>query len=378
VKITFDRSKTAEALAISLARMDADATVGAVLVLGCDANGWTPEVLDPVLKKSRKPLFGGIFPELVQGKSRLRQGHILVGFPGPARVALLEELSRCPVPDLEAAIAAAWPTSAAGGTLFVVVDGLCAHISQLIDALFNEFGLELNYLGGGAGSMSLQQAPCVITQNGLKQDAAAVAMLGLASGIGVAHGWRSISDAFKVTQARGNLIETLDWRPALEVYREIVEAHAGVRLHADNFFAVAKAYPFGIAKLDAEMVVRDPISAKGDGLMCVGEIRSGAFVHILHGEPDTLIAAAGHASKLAVEALAGTRPSLKLFVDCISRVLFLEQRFDRELAVVSAGELPLVGMLSIGEIANSGRDYLEFYNKTTVVGLLDAGARGEG
>ncbi|WP_459939537.1 hypothetical protein [Desulfonatronum parangueonense] len=53
----------------------------------------------------------------------------------------------------------------------------------------------------------------------------------------------------------------------------------------------------------------------------------------------------------------------------MSRVLFLEHNFDKELAAVER-EMPLVGALTLGEIANTGDAYLEFYNKTSVVGIL--------
>jgi hypothetical protein len=56
-------------------------------------------------------------------------------------------------------------------------------------------------------------------------------------------------------------------------------------------------------------------------------------------------------------------------IDCISRSLFLGTDFQRELAAIDDG-LPMVGALTLGEIANSGRDFLEFYNKTAVVGLI--------
>ncbi len=45
--------------------------------------------------------------------------------------------------------------------------------------------------------------------------------------------------------------------------------------------------------------------------------------------------------------------------------------FDDEIDAVFEEGTPLIGALTIGEIANSGTDYLEFYNKTSVVGMLE-------
>ncbi len=59
-------------------------------------------------------------------------------------------------------------------------------------------------------------------------------------------------------------------------------------------------------------------------------------------------------------------------IDCISRVLFLEDSFVKEIDSVSniIGDLPLVGALTLGEIANKSDTYIDFYNKTCVVGTL--------
>ncbi|HEY8905633.1 MAG TPA: FIST C-terminal domain-containing protein, partial [Rhodoferax sp.] len=59
------------------------------------------------------------------------------------------------------------------------------------------------------------------------------------------------------------------------------------------------------------------------------------------------------------------------FIDCISRVLFLGPDFPKEMVAVNTGQ-PLIGALTLGEIANNGSDFLEFFNKTAVVGLIDA------
>jgi len=49
----------------------------------------------------------------------------------------------------------------------------------------------------------------------------------------------------------------------------------------------------------------------------------------------------------------------------------LGDRFVDELNAVFNKMCSLFGALIIGEFANSGKDYLEFYNKTSVVVVLD-------
>lgn len=368
--IGLDRSGGLADLSGLLADAAKQPGVDTIVVLAADANGWTAESLDPCLLGAAKPVFGGIFPQLLHDGERLERGTVVIGLAGDCRIAVVEGLS-APEADYDAALMSAFPDAPATGTMFVMVDGFSRRISALIDALFNQFGLSINYLGGGGGSLSLQQKPVVITPQGLRQDVALLAWLDVTSGIGVAHGWQPVSQAYRVTESEGNVIVSLDWRPAFEVYREIVEAHSADRFGPDNFFSLAKAYPFGIAKLAGEFVVRDPLMLDGERLVCVGEVPVGAFVHILHGNRDMLVAAAADARQAAEQVFpAGQEAQLEFFVDCISRVLFLEDDFGMELRAARVGTLPLVGMLSIGEIANSGQDYLEFYNKTSVVALI--------
>ncbi|MFC1653186.1 FIST C-terminal domain-containing protein [Planctomycetota bacterium] len=139
-----------------------------------------------------------------------------------------------------------------------------------------------------------------------------------------------------------------------------------------TFFDIAKSYPFGINKLGTEKIVRDPIKVGDDEeLICVGEVPQEAYVHILTGDATSLVSAAQHALTLSEASLTtAAEQRTTLFIDCISRVLFLEDEFDRELQAVSRAGVPLIGALTLGEIANSRKDYLEFYNKTSVVGVL--------
>jgi hypothetical protein len=59
-----------------------------------------------------------------------------------------------------------------------------------------------------------------------------------------------------------------------------------------------------------------------------------------------------------------------LVIDCVSRALFLGDRFGEELEAVREEPHPQIGFLSLGEIGASGDDFMEFLNKTIVVASL--------
>ncbi|SFX43804.1 FIST signal transduction protein [Marinospirillum alkaliphilum] len=375
MKIHFIAEPDIQAFQAGLEQLANDPTLQSVLVFAADANQWTADQLDPLLQQTRLQVVGGIFPQIIHEQQNYTEGAVLVALPWSVQWQVIPRLSDTQA-DFDtplSALADAWEALEGPSTHLVLVDGLATCIATLVESLFINFGLERNYLGGGAGSLSFVQKPCLLTPQGLCMDAALLIRLPLASGIGVAHGWQAISEPMKVTAAHKNLVQQLDWKPAFETYRSLVEPHAGQAFTDSNFFDIAKAYPFGISKLDSEMVVRDPLMLKDQqSMVCVGEVPEGAFVRVLNGTPETLIAAAGQAASLARQAWDAEQtsaPQLACFIDCISRVLFMEQQIVEEFAQV-AGDYPLVGALTLGEIANSGRDYLEFYNKTAVLGLL--------
>jgi len=59
-----------------------------------------------------------------------------------------------PAKDFDQAIDALFPGSEATQTRVVLVDGCSSRVAVLTESLFNIFGLELNYIGGGAGSIN--------------------------------------------------------------------------------------------------------------------------------------------------------------------------------------------------------------------------------
>ena len=376
MEIRLERSGTVQALEEILTAMENEERIQGIMILACDQNAFTPDQVDSALQRCSKPVFGGIFPMILHETENLDKGTLVVGLEGGLSVKILKNLSLQEV-DLDREVKSFYPDKdLSEKTIFVFVDGFSSRISALNESMFNFWGLEPNYIGGGAGSLSFIKKPCIFTNQGLLQDGAVFALSDARSGIGVAHGWEPVSEPFKVTSAENNVIHSLNWKPAAQVYQDKVQAISGRSFAAEDFFQIAKAFPLGIARMAEDMIVRDPIGLSGESIVCVGEVPENAFVQILTGDREGLLKGAASAKIIAETSFSdsfGRIPDEKaatFFIDCISRVLFLEKDFPRELEEVQGGR-PLFGALTIGEIANTGNFYLEFYNKTSVVALLE-------
>ena len=331
------------------------------------------EVVD-ALRRVGAPFFGGLLPGLIHEDQRLEEGALVVSLPAEHEPVLIRGLqtARFRVPELQSIAAA----DAHSQTAIVLVDGLTANVSRLLSELHGRVGNRVNYIGGGAGSMSFVQEPCVFTKEGVFQDAAVVAFVSQRSRIGVRHGWKNIDGPVVATRTDGNVIQELNWKAAFDVYSDTIAPFIEAPLSRENFAQVAGSFPFGIHREGHEDVVRDPVAVGEDGeLICVGEVPENAVLNILRGEPDALIEAAAQSAQ---DCLAGepVNANSALVVDCVSRTLFLGERFEEELAAVREpltavhAKLPLWGMLSLGEISSYGEGSVEFLNKTIVTAVL--------
>lgn len=369
--IQFEENGSLEALQRMLIIFEEREELTSIMILAGDDIGFDKAGVDHILKACTKPVFGGIFPQVIHEGKPYSKGLIVVGYTTNIHLITVPFLSS-PDIDFDMLLEEYQLDDYESQTMFVFVDGFGKRIGALISALFNVFGIDSNYIGGGAGSLSFEQKPVIFTNSGLVADVAVVGLSQHQSGLGVAHGWTSIGGPFKVSGSEHNQIRSLDWIPAFDVYKTVVEMHSGKTFDDNNFFDIAKAYPFGLTRLEGEQVVRDPISTDPEkALTCVGEVPQDEFVHILHGDRNSLISAAGQALETSLENHKNrTDDDFVFVIDCISRVLFLEDDFQLEMEAVSKTGLPLFGALTLGEIANSGESYIEFLNKTCVVGLL--------
>ena len=340
-------------------------------ILSCDNNNFVPENIDDILTKIMVPVTGGIFPALIYKNEKIDKGSIIIGTQKKLKFITIPFLSDDDV-NYDILLNEKISDQDTFKTVFVFVDGYSKRISTFIDSLYNIIGCDTNYFGAGAGSLNFKQTPCLFTNKGLVSDSAIICGLDINSSIGVSHGWKPISEPYNITESEGNILRSLDWKPAFEVYQNFVQQYSGKSIQKDNFSDMAKAFPFGISRINAEWLVRDPIAVLDDNsIVCVGEIAKGAHVYILTADNASLIKAAKKAlchSKERLNNNAGKQ--IRIIIDCISRVIFLGKNFKQEIDTVYEENIPVIGVCALGEIANAGNRYLEFYNKTIVVGAL--------
>lgn len=344
-----------------------DKNVKSVLFFMADEQHYNESELNPILNKISKPIIGGIFPEIIFKSNRQFTGVLLIPLQFELNTQLIK-LSNSAESILKQLKTTQQNSIDSSSSLFVFYDALSDNKSRFIENLFNFFGVNPTYIGGGAGSLSFNSFPCIINNYGLHKNAAVIGWTSNKIAIGAAHGWESISTPLKVTKTFKNEIIDINWKPAFETYKEIVELHSNKKFNNTNFFKIAKSYPLGISKIDAEKVVRDPYKTFKNKLYLIDIIHEGEYIEIMNGNTKSLLQSALTATEKAFSNSDKSQIKTTFCLDCISRALYMQDSFDMELNVVEK-KAPTSGILSIGEIANSGESVLEIFNKTIVIAI---------
>lgn len=312
----------------------------------------------------------GIFPKVVHNDKIFESGIVQNTFKNVVSTFVVEDLNSDTLsfPEIDRN-----PDKA--HSMITYVDGLTAKKSQYLIELYSHFGAGVKYIGGGAGSLTLEQKPCVFTEDGIFQDAAVCCLIEQDVALSVRHGWEKIAGPLIATKTNGNIIEELNWQNAFEVYSSQVEEFGRGPFKDSEFFDIAKGHPFGIVREHNERVVRDPLTVNEKGhIVCVGEVEENTFLDILTGEKEGLVSAAENAVK---ECLPYTEdPTKAIIIDCISRSLFMGDDFQDELNAVikpmkaKNPNISVGGALTLGEISSFGDGLIQFFNKTIVIGLF--------
>jgi hypothetical protein len=322
------------------------------------------------------PLVGAIFPTLVKEGHFLTSGVWLLCFSRMPHYALYDNL---PTVAAEAELKVA---QIAGDirahidhipdmTLFMLFDSMVPNVGSLLDALYLHLANRVHYAGANAGSETFQPMPCLFDGERTVQNGLLLLLLSAHKGAILEHGYHTNQHTSYATSTSGNRISQIDWRPAFEVYQELVREHYGEEVTAENFYQYGVHFPFGIVRANHHVLVRIPVMLAEDGsLFCVGEVPANSVLTLLKAptvRTDETLHNLTEGLKSLNGDIAGTE--LLLFY-CAGRRLHLGiPNATTELEAFSelthAGQI--AGSLSLGEIGGSTlHGYPLFHNATLV------------
>ena len=334
----------------------------AVFILCCDASFEHNSDFDEILIRQKIKIFGGIFPNILVNEDIKDKGVLVVPVFEDIEVTIFSKLSQLESSDYQPAF-----NINNADSFMVLVDGFASHIDLALTQLLHQLGDESTFFGGGVGSLSLQQKPCLFTNQGVLVDAMTIISLKQPWRLAVGHGWDVFAGPFLVTKVHGNRIEQLNFQPASDIYRQ---ATGLMGVDDADIFSVISSYPFGLERLDDDYLVRSVIAMTDSSLTCLNSIAENTLVYILKGDTKSLVdaAVASVEKKVAQQNL-----DIAILFDCVSRHHFLQDQFGDELTGIKEGigaDTVLFGALVFGEIASGSCGNIHFYNKTAVTAFL--------
>ncbi len=368
-KIKFYDGQEPEGWQPFLKELSKDNAKGILLFVG-EETPFDYKQLQPLLKAMNIEVWGGIFPEVIYDGSLYKQGVVGCAFQSPVSIEVIKDLSKFKGDFSEDFV------SKNTRTLLIFTSAYADNIPLLIETLYEKYFKEMAFIGGSAGSIINVDQPSLFSRDEIFAGGAIIAAAEDFMSVGINHGLQPISEPAIASSVDKTILRSINWEPAFEYYKKIIEQDAGIQLTADRLLDVAKSYPLGMLKYDGEIILRVPFNVgEENSLILASEMPENSVLVVTKAYPDKLIAAAGTAAeqaKIAFERKRGKSPGKALIIDCLARALFLEDRIDDELKIIAnkaGSDVFLFGLLSLGEIASTGGKYIELYNKTVVIGM---------
>ncbi|MDB4935824.1 MAG: hypothetical protein JWP87_2796 [Labilithrix sp.] len=260
--------------------------------------------------------------------------------------------------------------------MLLLCDTDTCDAAEAVHGALSVAGSGVAWCGGGTGTSSTGARSSQFALGQAFRDHVIAVALDCPSRVGVAtqHGWQPTGPPAMVTRAVGCLLERLEHRPALEIYRVAAEER-GQLVDAKQFGAFAITHPLGIPQAHGEYLIRDPVSVDDNGAISfMASVPDGALVRVMDGTPAMLVEAARVAASTACQDAGGVIGGALVF-DCISRYLMLGDRLADEISACQSAlgpDVPVLGCLTSGEVGAFGARMPQFHNKTMVVLALPA------
>lgn len=347
-----------------------------IFALVAEADRQHLPLLQAACRERQLPLMGGVFPALITPSGFESHGVCLCCLAQRPEFFLLDPdalgvggtaIAQATLKALEAT-----PPGGDQPTLFMVFDGLLPDIASRLDEVYLELADRVKYAGVNAGSETFTPIECVFTTDAC----VAGGVLGMLwpSDVQtvVEHGYPAPDRFVLATTTAGNRVAQIDWRPAFDVYQQLIRDHYGVALTPDNFYQYGVHFPLGLVRASDQVLIRIPVGLEPDGsLICIGEVPENSMLMLMQAPPpDDPACMARVVSALPPQDPDKCAPLLVFY--CAGRRLHMAAGAAQELATLArhTGARSVVGALTLGEIGTGAHGgYPLFHNAALVISV---------
>lgn len=267
--------------------------------------------------------------------------------------------------------------------LIVATGGVFIDGDQIMDGITQGFGKptssaerELTIFGGMAGDDLIAEKPLVFI-NGKCKDNALIAIIVDEEKIdvrGIATcGWKAIGTAKTVTKSEGNIVYTIDDKPALDMLMKYLgvdvkeEDNNGIAAFLNSWY-----YPLQLERENGDIVIRATRFANSENrsLICTGSVPQGSKIKFAFPPEFDAIETVVAECESIKDGPQQQADALIMF-SCVSRHLSFGALMKEEIEQVkNVWNAPMAGFFTYGEYGRSKIGNNEFHNNACCVVAL--------
>lgn len=252
-------------------------------------------------------------------------------------------------------------------SFILMIGGLSANGQEIVEGILNIVGNDTVIFGGLAGDDSAFKDTFVfnsnqILNNGISViafDASKIEITGIASS-----GWVGIGSDKLVTNAKGNIVYTIDDMTALDVYLQ------NLNIHENELPEIGVEYPL-LIKRDGKEVLRAVVGINKEdrSLIFAGTVPKGSFVSFSTSPGFEVV----EHTKNEIHKFYQSNPDFDLLIlfSCMARHLALGPVISEEIEnAFRIWNKPITGFFCYGEIGTNFNQQCDFYNETFTLAAL--------
>jgi hypothetical protein len=259
---------------------------------------------------------------------------------------------------------------------FILASGwLTQDGENIVEGITEGFGRDVTVYGGMAGDNLMLECPTVFTNressvNGLLAliiDENKVGVNGIAT-----CGWKPIGTTKTITKSEGNIVYTIDDKPALDMIMKYLGVDDDLDSGKEIVTQIGAYYPLQMERENVAPVMRTAMFANREdrSLICAGNVPQGSKVKFsLPPDFDAIEKVVEECVELKEKD--HTEADALIMFSCISRHLSFGILMSEEIEQVQqVWGAPMVGFFTYGEFGKSKTGKHEFHNNTCCVVAL--------